>query len=326
MPERIPLSPARFPHPPLPAHALLDAGEGEKLERFGELVLVRPDPQALGRRRLPAADWQQADLVFVRESDRGGRWEGPGAARRGARRGLPGWEVEVGGTRLFLRATPFKHVGLFPEQAANWLWIEERRAALGADEPRLLDLFGYTGVASVLAARAGWRVTLVDASKTAVAWARENAALAGVEPARLRFLVDDALAFARREARRGARYEGILLDPPHYGRGPKGEKWQFETGIVPLLEASSALLAERAFLILSTYAMGTSPLALANLLGSLGDGTVEAGELALPVAGGGPPRYLPCGFCARWWREGGLTRSSSGGACSRGRPAPGGAP
>ncbi len=199
-----------------------------------------------------------------------------------------------------MRPTPFKHVGLFPEQATNWAWVAERRTLLGVERPRLLNLFGYTGLASVLALRHGFEVTHVDASRMALTWARENARLSGCEDGAMRVVLEDAPRFAQRELRRGASYHGILLDPPHYGRGPKGEKWQFERAIAPLIETCSGLLAERGFLVLSTYAIGTSPLALGGLLGDLEGGEVEAGELALPEEDGG--RRLPAGFCARWWR------------------------
>jgi 23S rRNA (cytosine1962-C5)-methyltransferase len=288
-------SPAVFAPVPWPAYALLDSGGGEKLERFGRWTLVRPDPQALWRRRLPETDWRAADLVFVRESDRGGRWEGraQGEVERG-------WELAFERARFLVRPTPFKHVGVFPEQAANWRWVGERLAALGSGA-RVLNLFGYTGVASLLARAAGAEVTHVDASKTALAWARENAQLSGLGETGLRWILDDALGYARREVRRGARYHVILLDPPHHGRGPKGETWQFEEGLAPLLESARALLAERACLVLSSYAIGYSALAFANLLAEFEGGTVEAGELALSEEGPGA-RQLPCGFCARWSR------------------------
>jgi len=290
------MRPALFEPESFPDHELLDSGEGEKLERYGERLLVRPDPQALWRRRVPER-WREADLVFVRESDRGGRFE----ARRGGRADAE-WSVGFDGARFLLRPTPFKHVGLFPEQATNWRWTLARLAERGP-RPRLLNLFGYTGAASVLAARQGAEVTHVDASKSVLSWVRDNAALSGLPEDGLRIVLEDALLFARREARRGARYEGILLDPPHYGRGPKGEKWQLETGLAPLLEACAELLAERSFLCLSTYAVGYSPLSLANLLSDLEGGEVEAGELGLTETGAaGPARVLPCGFCARWSR------------------------
>jgi len=292
--------PAVFEPVSFPDHALLDSGAGWKLERYGPCLLARPDPQALWRRRLEPGAWERADLSFVRESDRGGRWE--------ARSGFEpppaqGWSVRFGEARFWIRPTSFKHVGLFPEQAANWTWMQQQLA--GLEQPRVLNLFAYTGVASLLAARRGAQVTHVDASRSALAWARENAELSGITSG-LRWVLEDALAFARREARRGARYEGILLDPPHYGRGPKGEKWQFESGLAPLVEACGQLLAERGFLILSSYAVGYSALAFANLLGELEGGAVEAAELVLaeqgPAAGDATARLLPCGFAARWSR------------------------
>ncbi len=294
------MQPVVFPHPDFPAHALLDSGGGEKLERFGDVVLRRPDPQALWRKRLDDVAWDRADLTFARESDRGGRWVAREGASAAARADRPEWRVAHQGASFWIRPTPFKHVGLFPEQAANWAWIDAVRRGLGAGRPRLLNLFGYTGAASVLAARAGWDVTHVDASKQSIAWMRDNLAASGVDERAARVIVDDALAFARREVRRGKAYEAILLDPPHYGRGPKGERWQLEEGLAPLVEAAGALLADRAALVLSTYAVGYSPLAFANLLGELDGGALAVGELALPEQGS--DRRLPAGFCARWWR------------------------
>jgi len=301
------LSPQVFPAPPFPDHALLDSGHGQKLERFGEVLLVRPDPQALWRPRLPEAEWQRADLTFERESDRGGRWRPrPGAAAALAREGAE-WHITFGGARLAVRPTPFKHVGVFPEQAANWALVEavvmRLRAELGR-APRVLNLFGYTGAASVLAALAGASVTHVDASRASLTWTTDNAEASGLGRNALRVLCDDALAFAERELRRASLYEVILVDPPHYGRGPKGEVWRFEEGFAPLLEALSGLLAERALLVLSTYAIGYSPLAFQNVLAELPGGSVEVGELALTEdeRPGLPRRRLPAGFCARWWR------------------------
>ncbi len=305
---------AIFPHPPFAAYALLDSGNGEKLERFGRFTLRRPDPQALWRPRLAAEEWtRRAELVFMRESDRGGRWERRGGAVSEE------WEVEVavGWTEpacLVIRPTPFKHVGLFPEQAVNWAWVEERRAALAprlpeGAAPRLLNLFGYTGAASVFAAKSGWEVTHVDASRTSLDWAAENARASGLDASAIRWMLDDALAFARRDVRRGQRYHGILADPPSYGRGPKGEKWELDHGLAPLLEACSSLLEpiSGSFTVLSAYAVGYSPLAFANMLRDFGPGTIETGELALPEeqspGARGAPRLLPCGFCARFTRE-----------------------
>lgn len=295
------MQPAHFAPLQLENYELLDSGAGEKLERVGPITLRRPDPQALWRPELPSSAWQAADLVFVRESDRGGRWESRADAPREARGREAQWVLEHAGARFWIRPTPFKHIGLFPEQAVNWEWIAARATQFGVPRPRLLNLFGYTGLASVLAARAGYDVTHVDASKTSVSWTRENAELSGLAADALRWVVDDALAFARREVRRGARYQAILMDPPHYGRGPKGETWQFEDQIASLLEATRELVAERACVVLSTYAIGVSPLSLANLIQDLGPGVVEAGELVL--APRAPARtLLPAGFCARWSR------------------------
>lgn len=290
--------PSLFPPPDLPEYALVDSGAGEKLERFGRVLLRRPDPQALWRPALDADAWRRADLVFVRESDRGGRWEPSARASADARRGE--WTIAIEGGRFLVRPTPFKHVGVFPEQHDNWRLVARSARAFGAERPRLLNLFGYTGVASVLAAQAGYDVTHVDASRTSITWTRENAAASGLAADALRVLVDDALAFARREARRASRYHVVLLDPPHYGRGPKGETWQFEDQVAELVATLRELLHERALVVLSTYAIGCSPLTLENLLGELGMGELEAGELGL--AGPDGARVLPAGFCARWSR------------------------
>jgi 23S rRNA (cytosine1962-C5)-methyltransferase len=292
---------AAFVHPRLESYQLLDSGEGEKLERFGDFVLRRPDPQALWRRHLGSQDWR-ADLSFVRESDRGGRWQpGPGA------RPPKQWWMPVGKAKVCIRPTPFKHVGLFPEQSSNWQWVEQQGQNLqksGVTEKTLLNLFGYTGVASILAAQAGWKVTHVDASKTSISWAAENAAASGLEERAIRWICDDAAGFAAREVRRGRKYHGILLDPPHYGRGPKGEKWQFESDIAKLMNSCRQLLApdSPSFQLLSTYAIGYSPIAFENMLRDFGPGDIETGELALPEQG--DERLLPCGFCARYVRHG----------------------
>jgi 23S rRNA (cytosine1962-C5)-methyltransferase len=296
------MRPQLFAQPELADHELLDSGEGEKLERFGEVVLRRPDPQALWRRGAPAGAWEAAHLVFERDPDSGGkrgRWRASPQAPDAARGTAP-WTVRWNGLAFLLRPTPFKHVGLFPEQAANWSWVEALAPRLGA-RPRLLDLFGYTGAASLVAARAGFEVTHVDASKASLAWMGDNARASGTADGAVRIVLDDALSFARREVRRGARYDGILLDPPHHGRGPRGERWQLEEHLGALLETCARLVTERAFLVLSTYAVGLSPLAVHNLLAALGEGEVESGALALRETGAGR-RFLPCGSCARWWR------------------------
>ncbi|QDU68303.1 SAM-dependent methyltransferase [Engelhardtia mirabilis] len=302
------MRPSVFSPVPFQNHALIDSGRGEKLERFGEVLLRRPDPQALWRPRLPAVEWDAADLVFVRESDRGGRFE-RGSRARGAKPKAP-WTIEWrlpegtavagdGGARFQIEPTPFKHVGLFPEQATNWSWIAQRRADLG-ERPALLNLFGYTGAASVVASLAGYDVTHVDASRASLDVCVANAEASGLGSKPFRVVLEDALAFAEREVRRGKRYAAVLLDPPHYGRGPKGQRWQLEEGLAPLLDAARALVDRRGLLILSTYAVGYSPLAFENLLAEFEGGASAVGELALAEESSG--RLLPCGFCARWAR------------------------
>ena len=298
------MQPARFNHPDFPDHALLDSGDGEKLERFGEVVLRRPDPQALWERRLDAATWESAHLCFVRESDRGGRWQPSAKAPRVARGREAEWGIQWGAARLLVRPTPFKHLGVFPEQAANWAWLTEIKERFQTERPRLLNLFGYSGAASVVAAQAGYEVTHVDASRTSLAWAGENAVASGLGEKPWRVLLEDAPTFVKREARRASKYEVILLDPPHYGRGPDGEKWDLATGLAPLLKGVGEILSGQSAVCLSTYAVGISPLSLVGALGVLGEGDVEAGELALPEqeSGEGRPRFLPAGFCARFTR------------------------
>jgi len=292
---------AAFPALELPAYELLDSGGGEKLERFGNVLLQRPDPQALWRPALGRERWAAADLFFVRESDRGGRWEARRSAPAEARGKDARWVMPIGSGKFLVRPTPFKHVGVFPEQAPNWALVGALRERFEVARPRLLNLFGYTGVASVLAAQAHYEVTHVDASKTSVSWTRENAELSGVPADGLRLIVDDALAFTRREGRRKLRYSVVLLDPPHHGRGPKGETWQFEEHAAELVAALPAILERQALVVLSTYAIGCSPLGLENLMRELGAGELESGELVL-APGDASARTLPAGFCARWRR------------------------
>mgnify|MGYP001226359431 CR=1 FL=1 len=285
-----------FSHPILDAYQLLDSGNGEKLECFGGVTLRRPDPQALWRPRLDAHNWGAADYSFIRESDRGGRWEP-------AFKGSNDWVVNIKNAAFKISLTPFKHVGLFPEQATNWDWVATQKKKLGdVTKPQLLNLFAYTGAASILAAQDGWRVTHVDASRPMLDWASHNANLSNLDSNAIRWVLDDCLKFAKREMRRGKKYEGILLDPPHYGRGPKGEKWQLELHIAPLLEACCHLLSKNkgSFLVLSTYAVNYSVQAFKNVLKDFGLNQVSSGELLLPEHNSS--RVLPCGTCIRFER------------------------
>lgn len=244
--------------PNFPDYELIDSGDFEKLERFGRYLVRRPEPQAIWRRTLPEEEWRRADASFVRDarSDERGQWQ--------LRPGMPSrWTVEYAYKKMRLRMrlglTSFKHVGLFPEQAANWDFIYDRIVALKEQgrSPRVLNLFAYTGGATLAARAAGADTTHVDSVRQVVTWARENMEASGLDG--VRWIVEDALKFVQREVRRGNRYDGIILDPPAYGRGPNGEKWILENNIGEMLECCARLLEPRhAFLVLNLYSMGLS--------------------------------------------------------------------
>ena len=281
-------------------YALLDSGEGRKLERYGPLTVVRPEPQCWWKPRLDPEVWAKADAVFdpvPSEDDDAGRWKTP--------RPLPEtWPLAWQDARFLSRLTPFRHLGFFPEQAANWAYLDGRLRGMEG-EKRVLNLFGYTGVASLVAAAAGAAVTHVDASKKSVGYARENAALAGLEDRPIRWIVEDARRYVQREVRRGSQYEAIVLDPPKYGRGPTGEVWRLFEDLPGLLADCAALLSDRAdSLLLNAYAARISGLALAHLMAEVmagRGGRIEWGELAL-VEDGDEPREIGLSFFARWVR------------------------
>ena len=289
---------------PWPDHALLDSGEGAKLERYGPFSVVRPEPQCFWPRRLPATRWAGADAVFdpaaAQEDEDAGRW-------RFARPPPDRFPLAWGGVRFDARFTSFRHLGFFPEQAANWAWLDgavRAMAAAGGEPPRVLNLFGYTGVASLACAAAGAAVTHVDASRKSVAWARDNAVSSGLADRPIRWLTEDARRWVERETRRGARYEGIVLDPPKYGRGPAGEVWRLYEDVAELARLCAGLLSERAgFLLLNAYAERVSGLSLAHLLAahSPSGGRIDWGELALGEEGPGG-RAVGLSFFARWSR------------------------
>ncbi len=276
------------------SYELLDSGGGQRLERYGPYTLVRPEPNALWRPRRPPSEWEGADAHFV-GSEEGARW-----SRRESL--AEPWAVPWGALQFEVRLTPFKHTGLFPEQAVNWGWCAEQIRARGPGV-RVLNLFGYTGAATLSAAQAGARVTHVDASRPAMGWARSNQQHSGLEALPIRWLVDDVVKFVKRELRRGSRYEGIILDPPAFGRGPKGEIWRFSDNFPALIEEVAALLSEEAlFLLVNAYAITESALVLHNLLADAlapRAGTLEAGELALRESGPAG-RLLPTSLFARW--------------------------
>ncbi len=278
-----------------PDYALLDSGDGRKLERYGPYRVVRPEPQCLWRPTLEAAAWESADAVFdPTDEDEAGRWRLSGSPAEA-------WPMAWEDVRYLGRFTAFRHLAVFPEQAANWQWLKSRVLA-APEPPRVLNLFGYTGVASLACAAAGAAVTHVDASKKAVGWARENAALSGLADRPVRWIVEDARKYVQREVRRGARYEGIILDPPTYGRGPTGEVWRLFEHLPEMIALCGQLLSDNAsFLLLNAYATRISGAALSHLMAqAVGDrgGRIDWGELALREADS--PREVGLSFFARW--------------------------
>ncbi|MDG2521866.1 class I SAM-dependent methyltransferase [Caulobacter segnis] len=259
-------------------YALIDSGDGRKLERYGKYTVVRPEPQCLWRPRLDASVWDKADAVFdPSDEEEAGRW-------RFSKPPAETWPLGWGEVRFHGRFTNFRHLAFFPEQAANWAWMDERIRA--AKRPlKVLNLFGYTGVASLVCAAAGGEVTHVDASKKAIGWARENAALSKMEDKPIRWICEDARKFVQREIRRGSRYDGIILDPPKFGRGPNNEVWRLFEGLPEFAELCAELLSPDAnFLILNAYAARISGAALSGLLAEKlagRPGRIDWGELAL---------------------------------------------
>ena len=279
-------------------YALIDSGHGRKLERYGRFTVVRPEPQCLWTPRLSTETWLKADAVFdPTDEEDAGHWKFRGTP-------VESWPLGWGEVKFHGRFTAFRHLAFFPEQAANWDWLDQavRGAASRAEPPRVLNLFGYTGVASLVMAAAGAAVTHVDASKKAVGWARENAALSGLAEKPIRWITEDARKYVQREVRRGSKYEGIILDPPKYGRGPDGEVWRLLENLPELAGLCAQLLSENAsFLVLNAYAERISGAALSGLLAEKlkgRGGRIEWGELALVQEDG--QRQVGMSFYARW--------------------------
>lgn len=280
-------------------YRLIDSGGGRKLERFGRIVVDRPEPQALWRPGLAPARWEQANAVFSADGDdEGGRWRSNGPVPES-------WPVRVRDVTINCRLSAFRHLGLFPEQLPHWDWMLDAIAQLkkaGVEKPRVLNLFAYTGTASILAAKAGAEVVHVDASKKAIAWARENQAASGLKDAPIRWLLDDARKFAAREVRRGRSYNIVLLDPPPRGHGPGGELWEMLEHLPDLVADCVALLdRERAAIILTAYAVRLSALSVGNVLGQALEsrtGRLECGELAIREESG--LRAVSTSIFARW--------------------------
>ncbi|MBX4192585.1 class I SAM-dependent methyltransferase [Candidatus Parcubacteria bacterium] len=270
---------------PSAGYELVDSGEEEKLERFGDITLARPDPQALWEKRL--ANWAPKGR-YVRKGEKG-EWVGE----------LPlEWEIEFEGFKFLIKPTSFKHTGLFPEQASNWSWIRD----VIKPGSQVLNLFAYTGGATLAAAAAGAEVTHVDASKIAVSWAHENAKLSGLEDKPIRWIVEDVLVYIKREIKRGKKYDLIVMDPPAFGHGPNDELWKFEENFLELMQACHKLLSEKPLgILINGYAAGYASLAFAYNLDSFQKkygGEIEYGDLTIEEKGS--ERLLPCGIFARW--------------------------
>ena len=275
-------------------YELLDCGSGERLERWGRQVLVRPDPQAIWESPRRHPGWKQAGGRYLRSKTGGGHWE---------KAALPeSWQLEYGPLTFQVKPMNFKHTGLFPEQAVNWEFVMEKIRTAGRPVS-VLNLFAYTGGATVACAKAGASVCHVDAARGMVAWARENARLSGLEDAPIRWIVDDCAKFVEREIRRGRRYDAIIMDPPSYGRGPTGEVWKLEENLYPFVELVSGVLSdEPLFLILNSYTTGLAPSVVTYILETLVSkkfgGHTVSDELGLPVSESG--LALPCGAAGRW--------------------------
>lgn len=275
-------------------YEVIDTCMGEKCERWGDYILVRPDPQVIWDTGHEHPAWKQKNGHYHRSSKGGGEWEF---------RNLPEeWTIAYKELTFRLKPFSFKHTGLFPEQAVNWDWCAEKIKNAGRPV-KILNLFAYTGGATISAAKAGAAVTHVDASKGMVTWARENAALSGLSDAPIRWLVDDCVKFVEREIRRGNTYDGIIMDPPSYGRGPKGEIWKIEESVYPFIKLTSGLLNKNSlFFLINSYTTGLQPAVLSYMINtaiaSRFGGHTEAEEIGLPVTSNG--LILPCGASGRW--------------------------
>lgn len=268
-------------------YELIDSGEGRRLEKWGPYTLDRPDPEVLWKKNLPPPVWNEANARFD------GKWYNKNVPER--------WEMEHSGLKFWAKLTPFKHTGIFPEQSSQWDYIYQ--AIKSTNHPiNLLNLFAYTGIVSLFAAKAGAKVTHVDASKPAITWANENRDLNGMQQAHIRWILDDALKFTAREIKRGVKYNAIIMDPPVYGHAPNGEPWDFNKDFPRLLTNCKQILSDKPlFVIVNAYAVSTSSITLANTLqdafGGLGGG-IENGELTLKEKSAG--RVLSTGIFARW--------------------------
>lgn len=276
-------------------YEVIDTSCGEKLERWGRYILLRPDPQVIWKTEKTVPEWNRLNGHYHRSSKGGGEWEFFKLPEE--------WTISYRELNFRLKPFSFKHTGLFPEQAVNWDWCSERIREAGRPV-KVLNLFAYTGGATLAAASAGASVTHVDASKGMVTWAKENAAASHLENAPVRWLVDDCVKFVEREIRRGNKYDGIIMDPPSYGRGPKGEIWKIEESIYPFVELAAQLLSDDAlFFLINSYTTGLQPAVLSYMLNAViqkkRGGEVQSSEIGLPVSSNG--LVLPCGATGRWF-------------------------
>lgn len=282
-------------------YELIEASDGQRLERWGDVILVRPDPQVIWSDMRSDPRWKRPDGVYTRSRSGGGAWTVHNMPEK--------WTVSYGALRFMLRPMGFKHTGLFPEQATNWDWFGDLlRARASGKRPRVLNLFAYTGGATAAAAMAGAEVVHVDASKGMVAAAKENLALSGLADAPVRYIVDDCMKFVEREIRRGNKYDGIIMDPPSYGRGPNGQLWKLEESAHKLIRLTASLLSEKPlFFLVNSYTTGLSPAAMGLMLGSslcgelAGRASIETSEIGLAISSwaNSPFSVLPAGASVR---------------------------
>ncbi len=274
-------------------YEVLDCSGGEKLERWNNYILLRPDPQVIWNTPKTIKQWEKLNAHYHRSKKGGGEWEFFDLPQQ--------WTIHYRRLTFHLKPFSFKHTGLFPEQAVNWDWISEMIKHAGRPV-KILNLFAYTGGATIAAAAAGAAVTHVDASKGMVSWAKENAAASGLASAPVRWIVDDCVKFTEREIRRGRTYDAVIMDPPSYGRGPKGEVWKIEDAVYPLIQTCTRVLCEKPlFFLINSYTTGLQPAVLAYMLGCAMKkfgGIVDAQEIGLPVSSSG--LILPCGASGRW--------------------------
>lgn len=273
-------------------YELIDSGNGEKLERFGKYTLVRPDPQLIWNPTLTRQEWEKADALFTRITEDKGTWQKTMPEK---------WEMHYKNLTFICKLSPFKHTGVFPEQSLHWDFIMQSIEKANR-ETTVLNLFGYTGIASLAAAAAGAKVTHIDASYPAIGWGRENQALSKLEEKPIRWILEDCVRFVQREIKRGVKYDGIIMDPPKFGHGPKGERWQFEDMFGKLMELTTQILSpDPIFFLVNAYAISASSIMLGNVLSDhLGKyaGSLESGELLLKQTAGN--RLVSTGIYAKW--------------------------